>query len=320
MFNARFMKKGMFLFSLFCTAGIIIGSGAGLGCVAQAEAENVLDITEITNEKYTRVEVKNLSKRRKAKLLRSKDEQLVEFAEKWELDLDTLTKSSGVIIQQQTFALDDGIVYNDDGSVVEGIKPSDFEKIESDNGISPLANYNKDTVNDYMKLNTVAYTLDDETTAAGNPVFKIVGNAKMSKQFKMRNREEIFTITGGANSVYCDSHVRKGLVAFKLATPKTKYVYEDLAPNYSTSFGVLYKFRNKPTAYDENNSSWNADLASISGTHFLIITNDSSVQITYVHNEDWWGNNLTINIGHLGYTFKGSHTEYVAEPVTLYYK
>lgn len=174
----------------------------------------------------------------------------------------------------------------------------------------------------YIKFLTVVSLVGYNST--GNPKFQVYSEANILKNFFFKQKD-FLVIDTDENSVYDsdnDGLYGKHEVYKKYinTTPPTyKGFKTHLKPVYSNvGGGVLYGDNLGNTVNDIFGTSIYDE--KFIGKYYFIATNDTSVQTSYVHDENIFGDlTISFSIYGLGFSVEGSHSPFHAEPLTINY-
>ncbi|HIX50139.1 MAG TPA: hypothetical protein H9851_02545 [Candidatus Borkfalkia faecavium] len=190
----------------------------------------------------------------------------------------------------------------------------------------------------YLTIYTTAY--HKGYTITGNARYKVEGEVVFHKTFKLRYEEQ-FILSHSTAGVFDSNGTEEGNMSYHYYyhnhsayhnPPEDweKDVTEELIPSYTQSFGVCFKLQ-WPTdvkAYNDGAGATKVDHKQIysnwhlEGSYYVIATNDTNVAVSYVHNENFFANALSVSFGACGISanidIEGSNTLYSARPILIY--
>lgn len=190
----------------------------------------------------------------------------------------------------------------------------------------------------YLTIYTTAY--HKGYTKSGNARYKVDGEIVFHKTFKLRYEEQ-FILSHSATGVFDSSGTESGSMSYHhyyhnhsaYHNPPEdweKDVVKTLEPSYTQTFGVCFKLEWPSDVSAHNNaagpikvdheevySNWN-----LKGSYYVIATNDTNVGVAYVHNENFFGNALSVSFGACGASvnldIEGKDTLYSARSILIY--
>lgn len=285
-----------------------------------ANAEGVTPSVEVNtiDENLTQVVIEGLGgyKNSRSRTINYSAE-VSELIEQYDLDLDLLNTSSSVIIQEERVS---GVIGDIIDIPEEGSGDAKSDSWSDDEG--------------YLTICTIAYQTGKSPT--GHTTYKIVGQVNFHKTFKLRNKD-ILVLRGSDHAVFDDSYTDSGVYGYHASIHNSNDFAStdieenrmfDLTPNYSYgTSGVAFEFRfpedNVGTAtgggvtvtMNEMYTNW-----WVIGYYGISVLDTAVVQVSYIHNENLLGGDLSLSFGPVGLSFSlsGSNTVYDARPMTLY--
>ncbi len=160
--------------------------------------------------------------------------------------------------------------------------------------------------------------------STGNPKFRVYSEANILKNFFFKQKD-FLVIDSDENSVYDSNndglngkhevykkYINTNPPTYKGFKTTLKPIYSDVGGGvlYADNLGNTVNDILGTTIYDER----------FTGSYYFIATNDTSVQTSYVHDENIFGDlNISFSIYGLGFSVDGSNSVFHAEPVTINY-
>jgi len=189
----------------------------------------------------------------------------------------------------------------------------------------------------YLTMYTTAY--HKGYSKSGNARYLVKGEIVFHKVFKTRNQDQ-FIMNHSTTGVFDSTGTEEGMMsyhaslhnhsAFRPPLDKEEDVNTPLTPDYTNSYGVCFKLKWPRDEIQNNNSSGaiKVDIRyvytnwKLSGSYYVIATNDTNVAINYIQNKDILGNNLSISFGAYGVSaglnIEGKRQEFNARPILIY--
>lgn len=222
------------------------------------------------------------------------DEDSKEFFDKYEVDENEALSSSDVYIQTETMQFDEQLSADYTGTAFS------LTGIGSDYSDSYTHNEG------YIKFTTTAYGIGFYD---GGIVYHVEIKTEQQKSFVVNQNDNII-IQHGDNSVSLinDECKAKG----SRYTPCTIYwinnpiptiadEHQILEPDYSCSDGgVYYTFKANGTDASDQNVSVQYGYTTVTADYYLIATDTTEIQPTYVHNINWFIDSLSLTFGKIG--------------------
>lgn len=275
---------------LMFIVGVLLGILClGTSTFAFAFNDQTINIKEIQiNENLKRVEIRK-SDNRSLRSANTKQEIIGQY----QLNESSFSQSDYIIIQEEKVYP----IRNPDG-----------------NEPQPLSSWTDSE--EYLTITTTVYRQGQ--SASGNPVFEVQGSIQAHKHFKI-NKTDYMVIRHDNNAVYNDSYESKKVASVKYMRDSWEpYETRDVNGESANMFGTSYAFKNRVPSPDLGIFSY-FYLRSVYGKHYLTATNDTAVQVAYVHDEKFFGS-ISLSFKNLGVSFdiKGA-TIFAASPVSISY-
>ena len=153
----------------------------------------------------------------------------------------------------------------------------------------------------------------------GNVVYRVTSHATIEKDFFFDKNDNLIIRTG-ENATYYDGYLCTGkATVYDISKGKHDFISENyLTPQFDRGSGVLYEF---PVVQDTGpGCSYNPRQTEVDGDYYLVATNTTEVQSTYVHNQNIFTDSLSVSFGPVGVNIPlGSFDAaiYYATPMTL---
>lgn len=191
-----------------------------------------------------------------------------------------------------------------------------IDKLSFENAIS--SEYDSDVYRDdegYITMTTIVY--DYGKCVTGEEIFYTKVYVDYNKNFKMRNQDVLAIRTGDGSVQYFDEPLSYGFTYNRLLNGDKLYS-SDVSVDYSSSYGIMYKF-NLPSDDGLGVSGGNPiNNSHLYCDYYFIAKSTTFVQTAYIHNEKWFGGNLTVSLGAVGINIKGGNTTYYGKGINVY--
>lgn len=268
----------------------ILGGGATAVPIQQTKNETQNEIhIQTQTENLTNIQWHNNSRSL------SNDNNSLKLFDKYSIDIEEAERSLDVYIQEEYVPF-------------EEIIPVDYVNANSDIALMNLGDSQEQEFEHnegYIKFVTKAYALGFYD---GQIVYHIEVTTEQLKSFFV-NKNDNLIIRHGSNAVTlnhqnCPAKGRK-------ITPVTIYTafqepvradeIEDLSPNYSCADGgVYYTFSVGGPSSSGDTTSVIYGNTTVVADYYLTATDTTAVQPTYVHNQSWFVESLSISFGPIG--------------------
>lgn len=189
--------------------------------------------------------------------------------------------------------------------------------IDSASAISDA--YDSDVYEDnegYIKMTTVVY--DYGTCQTGEKIYHTTVSVDYKKNFKMRHQDVVVIRAGDGSVQYFQPDLTCRLT-YNLLYPSNVTYNSDVEIDYSSSYGICYKFK-----LPENGTSMGVGGANpvvnmnFYGDYYFVAKSTTFVQACYIHNEKILGGNLSVSIKNVGISISGSNTQYYGRGLNIY--
>lgn len=217
------------------------------------------------------------------------DEDTKNLFDKYYIDYDEAKVSSDIYIQEETLKFDE--ITNDNNE--HNIKfSSEVEELHNEG---------------YIKFITTAYAIGYYD---GGIVYHVKVRSEQQKSF-IQKRTDNLIIQHGENAVtfinndYNASGNRYVPCTINWSLPgkePTKSdINQELEPNYNyKEGGVYYSFKAEETGSSSDFYSTTYGYTTITGDYYLIATDTTEIQASYIHNYNIFVNSLSISFGNIG--------------------
>ena len=295
---------------MVCTLQLVGVAFASIDIVSAETSKMLIEVYE--NEKFERVtfDLKNLNTRAKSSGFSADNYENPEVLDEFGfdmsmLDAEDLSTATSISMQKQSFTLDQGFMFDENGDIIE----REMSETQATQSAKSSA---KESVSsfDYMDIITLSLRLV-ETTPRGNPIYIVQGFASMNGCWIAGGKGDVLAIYNASTAIYHDGYERKGYVAKMPLKEGLNSENYEIGPTTANDRGVSYEFK-----YPGTTSGYM--LSHVTGTNHLILTNDSSVQVSYHHNVNFFGGALGISFGPVSVNVTGWSEDFIAEPHSIF--
>ncbi len=222
------------------------------------------------------------------------DDQTNKLFEKYDVSYESAKVSDYIYIQEELIPFE------------EVIPLSYFDNLNYD--ADALTNNEDEYVHNkgYIRFIVKAY---DYGYYDGHVVYKIEVTTKQEKSFFI-NHNDVVIIQHGNNAITLDENIKKAkctrTVPFDLIPNGKNNTYKkvetiNIEPNYScANGGIYYEFKAQDVVNFYPNSYVKSYNTTINSEYYLVATDTTSIQPTYVHNFNPLEMSLSVNFGPIG--------------------